>query len=303
MKKIILVALVVLALALVGCQQEEEGKENPFLGGTTGLRMSFVQDAPPAEVFDNDNYPFEIAIQVENVGETDVAKEDIEVKIKGLDPEEFGKTGSDFTKSPLEDLMGASKDSAGNKIDGTLTEVTISDVSYEDEIVGASIERPIVAAVCYEYATKATGDLCILEDLLADSSGVCSANEIKEVFSSGAPIQVTALTQRAAGEEKIEFDFTISNLGSVSKIYKEGSECEATRSLENKVKVEVTGLDAVTCLGMDNDGYVTLINNQKSVKCTADIDAETDYEKAITIDLMYAVSDDVTTEILVKHTE
>ena len=302
MKKIILALLVVMTIMLMGCQKEETGKVNPFVGGTTGVRMAFLADAPPAEVFDNGNFPFELVVELENVGETDVAKEDVEVTIKGIDPEEFGLSDTDFVLEPTGDLMGASKDAAGLG-DGGQTEVSIEELSYDGTIVGAAIERPIIASMCYEYATKAVADLCVVKDILKDNSRVCTVGAVKEVFSSGAPIQVTSLTERAAGQNKLEFDFVIANQGSVSKIYKEGVSCEGTRSVENKVKVEVAGIEGITCQGTDSEGYVNLQDGTKTIRCNVEIDSATDYEKAITIDLTYAVSDDISTTLMVKHTE
>ena len=302
MKKIILALLVVMIIMLVGCQKEETGKENPFVGGTTGVKMAFLEDAPPAEVFDNDNFPFDIVVELENIGETDVAKEDVIITVKGIDPEEFGAVDTDFVLTPENDLTGAAKDAAG-LVDGGETEVLIADLSYTGTIVGAAIERPIIASACYEYATKAVSDLCVVKDILSDNSRVCTVGETKQVFSSGAPIQVTSLTERAAGQDKIEFDFTITNQGSVNKIYKSEVSCEGTRSVENKVKVEVGGMDDITCQGTDSEGYVNLQDGSKTIRCGIAIDSTTDYEKAITIDLSYAVSDDISTTLIVKHTE
>ncbi len=302
MKKIILALFIVMIIMLVGCKKEETGKVNPFAGGTTGIKMSFLEDAPPLEVFDNGNFPFEIAIELENIGETDLAKTDASVTIKGLDPEEFGLSNTDFVLTPRDDLEGASKDSAG-LIDGQLTEVTIDELNYEGTIIGAELERPIVASICYDYATKAVSDLCIIKDILKDDSKVCKVGESKPTFSSGAPIQITSLTERAAGQNKIEFDFTIANQGSVNKIYKENVNCDGTRSVENKVKVEVSGIDGLTCQGTDSEGYVNLQDGTKTIRCNVEIDSATDYEKTITIDLSYSVSDDISTTLIIKHTE
>ena len=183
------------------------------------------------------------------------------------------------------------------------TAVDESANSNDGTIVGAAIERPIIASMCYEYATKAVADLCVVKDILKDNSRVCTVGAVKEVFSSGAPIQVTSLTERAAGQNKLEFDFVIANQGSVSKIYKEGVSCEGTRSVENKVKVEVAGIEGITCQGTDSEGYVNLQDGTKTIRCNVEIDSATDYEKAITIDLTYAVSDDISTTLMVKHTE
>ena len=299
MKKIV---LMVLLLVLTACGGQKQNAASPFLEGTTGVRVNFIQDAPPAEVYDRGQFPFEVALQLENVGETDVAKDKIQVTLKGVDPAEFGKTSSSFVLRPNEDLKGAKKDASGVRVDGTLAEVSVADLNYAGTITGASVERLLVANICYEYASKAVADLCVLSNVLKDNSAVCKINEAKQVFSTGAPIRVTSFTERSSGTDKVEFDFTIENQGAVKGIYKENSGCAEVRSNENIVRVAVSGINGIQCTGLSEGGYVTLLNNKKTIKCILSTAGATDYEKTINIDLAYAISDDISTTLRIAHT-
>jgi hypothetical protein len=300
MKKIFIVFL---ALALLsGCQDSGTTEnENPFVEGTNGILVDFIQDSPPSEVFDKSSTPFEIDVELKNEGEFDVAASDVVVKIVGIDPAEFGS--AELTASPEDDLDGVSKDSAGNKQDGTITEVRFEDLVYEDEIVGANAVKNIVADVCYEYGTTAVADVCILKDSSKDKSSVCKVGETKKVYSSGAPVKVSSFTERPAGKNRIEFEFSIEKAGSVKKIYKEGTDCADVRSNENVVKVDVSGIDGLSCVGLDTEGYATMMNGKKVVKCSFEHESDIDYEKTANIRLSYEVNDDAKTTISIKHTE
>ncbi len=302
MKKIIFV--IAICLFLVGCGGNNEvDTTNPFLGGTTGLRMSFIEGAPPSEVFDQGEYPFEIALQIENMGEADVAASDAKITILGIDPQEFSKSQSDFVNNPREDLTGSKKDTSGNRVEGTLTEINIQNLNYEGNVVGASVKRPIVANICYDYKTTVVADLCIVKNVLKDNSQVCKVSEMKTAYSSGGPIQISSITEKSAGANKIDFEFTIENLGAVGGIYKESTECEDVRSQEDVVTVEVTGLDDISCAGLREDGTVTLIENKKNVRCSFEPNSETDFERTITISLGYGIKDDISTSITIKSAE
>ena len=66
---IVLIALgVVLLLLIAGCKgkEDEKPKDFPFLGGTKGLEMEFLKDAPPDEITDGDVFPFRVVLSVKN---------------------------------------------------------------------------------------------------------------------------------------------------------------------------------------------------------------------------------------------
>jgi len=95
---------------LVGCSQETgPSMTDPFIGGTTGLTMDFIDGAPPAEVYDGGAFPFTAVVKLENVGETDVALGTATIKISGIDPTDFGTTGTSLSKATSENLLGSKK--------------------------------------------------------------------------------------------------------------------------------------------------------------------------------------------------
>ena len=76
---------------------------------------------------------------------------------------------------------------------------------------------------------------------------------------------------------------------------------------ENKIWVEVkTTIDGIKCTGLsggtDTSGYITIYGGERTITCTIPAESETDYEKAIDIQLVYDYREDITTQLLIKHT-
>src|SRR3989338_8135849 len=94
-----LTLLIVSLLLLSGCAtapvEEQLLDVTPFVGGSTALAMSFLEGAPPEEIFDNGNFPFSIVIKLENLGEDDVNPEDGYIEILGINPVDFGLRGQE----------------------------------------------------------------------------------------------------------------------------------------------------------------------------------------------------------------
>jgi len=308
MKKLI-IALLLLAIMIAACEPGAEGPEEglPFIGGTTGLLISFVEDAPPPEVYDGGGFPFDIEVKLQNEGERTVKKEDVTVKISGIDPVEFAKTPQDFIKSPNDDLAAKTKDAEGNILEGSPVYVTFADLNHEQQITG-DLSYPIFATVCYKYGTDAVSRICIKENL-QEKGGVCEVKGEKPVLNSGAPVQVTSLTESVVGTNKIRLTFKIEHKGN-GRISKSGTECNKENERENQNNVFVsisTGLPDLQCErlkeGTGNTGYVRLTDGAAIVSCEQPVTAVGEFLKTVDIKLEYDYDEDVITNLIVRHSE
>jgi hypothetical protein len=306
-KKIIALILVISVLFLSGCKQETGTgtlQKDPFIGGTAGLLISFQKDAPPAEVFDSKNYPFDVEVKLKNEGETEVKKENVFVKLKGVDPAEFGLSPSDFTKSPSEDLTATKKDAQGTVIEGATTYVTFSNFNYQGKVVG-NTQFPIWAEACYVYGTTAQAELCVKENLLSMDDKICKVNEKKKIFNSGAPVQISEFEESARGKNTLAFTFKIEHTVK-GNVYTKGTKCDSTsRVNENKVWINVdTGIPGTDCPGLSEgtgtSGYVILYEGERIIRCSQPVSTTTDYMKPIKIELTYDYLDDISTNVIVK---
>ena len=292
----------------MGCTQESGPKmTDPFIGGTTGLIMEFIDGAPPAEVYDGGAFPFTAVIKLENIGETDIAAGDITLKISGIDPMDFGTNAVSLSQNTMEPILGSKKGAEGNIIEGGILHVTFpstGDFNYGNELSG-NIQFPFLANLCYKYTTKINTMLCIKKDPLSPVETICSTTELKETFNSGSPIQVANFKETPRGNDQIAFTFDIIHMGT-GKIFGQNSGCD--NSIENKDKVFITvdtGIDGLECGitgGSSNSGDVTLYEGKRSVTCSQSVaSASDDFEKVTEITVDFDYMQEILTHVLVKH--
>ncbi len=310
-KRISLVLLVALILIAAGCTSSSKppGSDvtTPFIGGVIGLDETFVDSAPPKEVFDGGDFPFDVEVDLKNVGEAFVSKNDVQVKISGIDPTQFGKTAADFAKNPDDDLEATKKDPDGAIIEGTETFVTFDNLNHQGQLSG-NTPFTVHADVCYKYETIVNAKACIKQDLLdTTNKDVCIVSEEKKAYNSGAPVAVTSFKEQASGKDKVSYIFSVEHIGTGS-VFKLGQHCDdSARANEDKVKVSVdSGIQGLSCSGLDEgtatSGYVSLHSGKRTIRCTQDLSGDrTDFEKVVVINLDYDYQDTVAADVLVKH--
>ena len=328
----------VILLFIAGCEGDDGGAatggvpRDPFLGGTRGLEISFLDGLPPEEVTDGGTFDFQAFVSLKNNGEheftpplSDISGvQDIKVSLIGFAPSDFRSSDDDLTdQSPLNVPTARKRGSEGNIVEPTevFIEFPTSDTffSYNGELAGntAFIFR---AEVCYTYQTKAVSEICVLENLInpADDA-ICVPSEEKRVYSSSSPLQVTSFRQAIVGRDKIQFSFDIvhSGSGDVFALGGDASSCpkENRRRYEDLVEVIVdTGLTSgdssdLTCAGLDTTplvysraGPVKLIDGRRTITCTQNIlSYGNDFKKVVDITLIFNYLDNVDQEVLVKH--
>lgn len=299
---------VIFSLMLAGCTSDNKNtvtKSNTFIGGSEGVTIAFLENAPPAEVFDNNTYPFDVSVKLENKGEYDVPKDKVKVSLSGIDRNEFNNPPVLLNSD--EDLEKSRIDPNGKVVQGTVTYVNFPNLIYKRNLPG---NTPFIirADLCYQYGTVAQARMCIRNDLTSIEEGVCDPSGQKSVVSSGAPVQVSNFEQSPAGKKKITFSFDIEhrNTGLVSR---KGNDCSDTLDQKNRVLVTVDTGDLtskLSCSGLEGgnsktSGYVNLYNGKRNVRCTQDLESSSgDFEKIVDIQLNYDYKDHVSTNVLVK---
>jgi len=317
MKNSILTAVMIAALVmLAGCGQQKEQSDDTktFIGGTEGLAMSFEPGFPPAEVFDSGNSPFDVDIKLKNNGEYTVKAANVEARIVGPYPPEFSKTDADFVKTGSEDIIAKTKSTEGQVMDGGETHIQFKGLNYKETLKGNELFN-YRADVCYTYGTEAITRICVLKDLLRTTeSNICKVNEDKEVKNSGAPVQITKITESRYGTQDIGITLDIQNLGT-GEIFQRMKKCDSAQLRDkNKVWVEIdTGLtEPATCTGLKdesgniangNKGYVTLNpeTGQTRITCVQKAVSQQDFMKTINFKLEYDYYQTMPWTLLMKH--
>lgn len=319
-KNTLLVMFVIGLFFIAGCEgggTSEGGGGAPFLGGTTAVSIEFVEGSPPDEVTDGSTFDFDVLVSLRNDGEFDIDKEDIKVSLFGIRAEDFGSYNEQLTNQiPEDDLIGRDRDTEGNILEGAPVYVEFpgeegDSLNYVGKLVGDRKEFTFRADVCYLYQTTGMAQFCVLRDLInVRDDSLCDPSESKNVYSSGAPVQLSNFKQSVIGKDKIGFSFDIVHRGNgdVFKYENKAADCpsdssERRRSM-NKVMVTVDpGMGSISCSGLEGGSdFVTLVNGKRSISCTLGLDADrSDYEKELRITLDYNYEDDKDTRVLVKH--
>lgn len=318
MRKILV--LMCLLLFIAGCAEEDGSdigpKQTPFVGGKTGLAMTFIEGAPPEAIFDNGQFPFSIVIKLDNKGEHDVAAGDGYIKIIGINPQEFGKTSADLQQSIPQDIRGTNKNSEGDVVSGDTVIMEFTDFNYLNDIQGNFDGPRIRPELCYDYETKTSSQICVKSDLLHDfeTKEICSVSGTKTAYNSGGPIHITELKEAPLGSDKIQVSFKVDHVGDINdRFFKQGTECDyrVTNLDRYKVFIEVTSDingQRASCTGLEEPtgdksaGYVTLWDGQpRTVVCSIDVSGvEGVFEELFTVSLKYRYMQFIEKSILVK---
>jgi len=306
MKKYGIVLFVCVLLFLMGCEgggEETATSGTPFLGGTNGVLVNF-ENSPPPEVFDGGDFPFDIIVKLKNSGEWEVPKEKIRVKITGIRAEQFGLVETNLVANSPDDLPKMQRDATGKLLDSPPVFVEFNNFNHDDTITGSELTYPVRADVCYRYGTEAVSRLCVRENILnPKAGGVCTINEPKTVYNSGAPVQIADFTESARASDKVGFSFTVAHQGT-GDLYEQDSLCNKERAFEDRVYVKVdVGITGLACsgLGGGTEGFVKLFGGTKPITCTVTIPSPSDYELPVTITMGYDYEVGQSTQVLVRH--
>lgn len=304
--------ILTLAIFISGCGETVEEKKpiEAFIGGTQGLNLGFLENAPPAEVFDFES-PFDIIVKLENAGEWDInSPADATVTISGIDPVDFGKTLGFLAKDSTSSMKGKHADPAGGIIEGAIDAVDFLGFQYTGTVAGRA-DFNIRAEACYEYGTNVNSRICVLDDLIgitrrSGETPVCEPRSEKTVDNSGAPVHVTSFVENVFSNDRIGITFRIQHVGT-GAVYQLGTECGKELAKQNKVYVKVsTGIAGLVCSGIGggtNEGYVTLYNGQRDITCTTPQlpVARGNFEKPINIELRYGYKQYIDKILTVRH--
>ncbi|MBW2977171.1 hypothetical protein KY347_07050 [Candidatus Woesearchaeota archaeon] len=317
---------VFLLLFIGGCGETEVtggAPTKPFIGGTQGVVMGFLDGAPPEEVTDGGTFPFQAMVRLKNEGEYNIEKENVKVSIIGISPKDFGVSSADLTnKNPSEGILyGKQRDSEGNVIDSVETYIMFpggtDNFNFGGSLAG-NTQFLFRAEICYKYQTRAVSEICVLRNMIEiPDDAICNPQGDKETLSSGSPIQIASFRQSVIGSGRTLLSFDIVHSGK-GRIFDPStaaycpSDAMGRRASEDKVEVEIyTGVGGkLTCAGLAESksgvagGIVNLINGKRTLTCTQELSKEdmmSDFEKPITITLDFNYLDSVTEVVLVKH--
>lgn len=315
MKKTIVMMFALLLLAACGTDNTNALGTTPFIGGTQGIKMEFVDNFPPPRVSDGGEEQFDMIIRLTNKGESDVAPEDVKVRLSGFSPHLFDVTASDLAKNSPELIERNIKNPDGSTIQSLPVEVEFGPFRYLQRVQGTQT-FPVRAQICYTYNTFVASTVCVKEDFRNDNQGdICRVASARTAFNSAAPIQVTEIRQSAARQDTTRLVFTVTNRDQ-GDVYRRDSQCESEGRLEDRVYVKLTGLSAdqgevVNCRSLRTDagsggseGYVILNNEGRAeVSCDVSFNERTPRIQPFGLELSYKYSENIQRNIVVERSD
>ncbi len=219
MKKMIIVPIIILLFVALtfssGCAKKPAVETRPagaFIGGTKGITMSFMSNAPPSEIPENSS--FTIGLELKNNGEYTVNAEKAEITLSGVKPSSYGI--ADATLNNSGDLTGSQK--LGQEVFPGATDIIQYEASKTPAVLGNQ-QITFLATLCYPYKTISQTTICVKESLTKQTTGgpeVCKLTGEKTVYNSGAPVQVSSVSQFPVGGRVITgltFYLKITNAG------------------------------------------------------------------------------------------
>ncbi|MFO8016618.1 MAG: hypothetical protein R6U32_05930 [Candidatus Woesearchaeota archaeon] len=295
--KHLFIILVLGALLLAGCEGEEKKTtESPYEGGTQGIIASFesfgvVEDGMPT-IYGDETIPIEITL--ENKGEQDVEAGDVELKLKGISPEDF--SGIEMRKTNSGELEGISE---FNTLGGEET-IDFGDAEYNIDLQTNYYDVTVFASYKYPYKTHvAVPDVCFKEDITDDS--VCDIEGPRESFSSGAPIIVKSAKQARAGSGIIAIEYQVENVGG-GDVTKPGEDFDSRYGqLEFSID-ETSNPDEWDCRAAGQENEARLVNGKGTIRCKLKNPMEEGalYTKQIDLTLSYDYRDLIQQSVKIK---
>ncbi len=325
----LLLFLLAFALIAAGCQSQTSSGSSAtsaFIGGTSAVKVAFIENSPPNEVTDmpagQTGFPFDASVTIENTGENSIEENSITLTLSGFFPGDFDTTSDKLTQTHPESgvFRGVSKDPDGNKIQGDREQITFpteeGKLKYNKELKGNQ-QFPLRVDVCYPYETKVLSQVCLMggdRGFTNIKKTVCNPTGSRPVSNSGAPVQVTSITQSVGGQSKTILNFNVRKVGT-SELFKNDATdgCKDSFANKDRISVEVdTGIAGLRCLGLLDgkegeikagtyNGKVILSNGEASFTCIQDYTGDTDSLKTFDVTLNYFARDSATTSVLVKH--
>lgn len=266
--------LLIIVVTLVSCQAKKTEKaDEDFRTGSNGLTINFLQNLPPARIYDEDE--FNAAVEIANRGATEVGGVNDRVYLAGFDHSLI--TGITIYGQQIPMLDGKSAFNPKGTFDYLNFKGQLRDLSSKSI---DSYPFDLIATACYDYKTIASANVCIDPDPFSPTAKqkICVPQNIG-LGSQGAPVAVSKIDVEAA-PGKTRFKIYVTNAGG-GVAFKEGATYLAKCSpydpkgldsfsevdhIQLK-KVEVSGVSILSsCKPLDNN-HIRLVNGQGFIIC------------------------------------
>ncbi len=306
MKKIILTTLIIIGLFLITACSGNQSNEYNIHQGKEGLIIDFLPNAPPKEVYENNQ--FSLGFNAHNAGTADIDKAKIVLSTQRSLFENF------------EDLYYARLDGRSLENPYGDTEIKVIDIQTKTIFASEMQKTEFKISYCYPYTTIFSTDICIDPDILGEKTNKpeeCPEQKRSFRNGQGAPVAVISMDTKMLPTKTgviPTFKFEIENLGTGTVIAKDSYEtaCSSTGLKPAKVGLlDVSkiylGYDQLTCTHnqlkieqrQDGDEYVEVETTEMICEGTEISYSKEAYLGSITLTIDYGYKDETNTNLFI----
>jgi len=297
MKTNVLMVLTLLLLASCSGESTEQAQSGDiFIGGSSGLTIGFealgTQEDGVYTIYDTEDFYLDLRLQ--NKGEHTLESGDVRLDLLGVSQNDFSgiSSWSQSTDASIEKISEFNPN-------GGEESVTFSPdgATYNREVIGYT-ELNFNVNYDYDYQTMLViSDVCFKGDITDDR--VCEVTGDREFSVSGAPIQVTSVSQDTAGKGVIVLKISVQNAGT-GEVTLVGEEFDRNRQ---QVSYSIESDKGFTCKSGGREGTARMINGVADVYCTlSDPLSESDlYVQGLTLNFDYAYKELISEKLRIKQ--
>ncbi len=302
-KHILVIIAIFATLIMAGCTTGDrgEGAAGGGIGGN-GLSIKWTPNVPPNRIYEDQ--PFEIAVEVENLGANEIGSSTDRIYFSGFSRERI--SGDFYNGIQIPKLDAQTRYNSGGKDLVSITG-TIADLETQNEY-----QIPLTATACYEYSTEAGGTICIDPDPFTTSTRKksCTPGSVT-LGAQGAPVKITGVqTEPARGKTRLTI--TVSNTGG-GDVYRRESLAycnpyntqRASYNSLNVVQVEDVSIGGTTiqCTGLGNDKTLRLIGGRGQMRCTYETTQTTEFTDQFKIKVRYGYRTSIQKNVVILPTD
>jgi len=300
--KIKSVLIFLLIVFLSGCSHVAN-TDNLDLDSNNGLSVAIVENSLSDTYYEGENVNIDLI--VENKGDYQVEKNNLNLYLSGFNPTAFGKTVEDLKLFNQNNLSAIFINQNESLITG-VEYFTFENLCYKNDLENPyALNLKFIA--CYPYETVISSKVCF-GDPISSNNGVCTVNEPKSYSNSLGPIQGTSLVENYIGNGDYRFVMNFINNGNGDVISPDKTgDCtnidSRSTSLMSIKSIKLDGEELIDSeiLNLElpqNKDNLRIINNEGSISFKINQPLDIDYvgDLQITLSHGYKTSfDEITT--------
>lgn len=218
--------VILLAVAFYGCSGGNNtgtATTETYNVGTIGLKLNFMPNSPPSELFNGQSFP--IVIEMYNEGVTDTSPY---VLLTGFDTNILKTT---WTSTQVSKISGKSQMNPVGGYGVSENNVMVSLPTGID-----TFSTTLTAIICYDYITEGITTICVDPDPTNNKDDVCSAKVAQLSGGQGAPVAITKVEARPSIGVNYFF-ITVSKMDKTGEVIKSSKVSSCTDLAYDEVDV------------------------------------------------------------------